>query len=118
MKVDIITGECTCQSDVVDSGRAEKHYQIVKKKTMRICLALAALAMAGVGAMKTYGAYTAANMSDSELLLMENVEALSKSEVYGGYTRSTGKCKSPCSYKTWVSCKSGGSDVCMASDCC
>ena len=47
---------------------------------MRICLAVAAMAMAGVGAMKTYGAYTAANMSDSELLLMENVEALSNVE--------------------------------------
>ena len=47
---------------------------------MRISLAVAALAMAGVGAMKTYGAYTAANMSDSDLLLMENVEALSNVE--------------------------------------
>ncbi len=44
---------------------------------MRISLAVAAIAMAGVGAMKTYGAYTAANMSDSELLLAENVETLS-----------------------------------------
>lgn len=50
---------------------------------MRISLAVAAMAMAGVGAMKTYGAYTAANMSDSELLLMENVEALSSCEFDG-----------------------------------
>ena len=48
---------------------------------MRISLALAAMAMAGVGAMKTYGAYTAANMSDSDLLLAENVEALSSCEI-------------------------------------
>ena len=53
----------------------------MKKKTIRISLAVAAMAMAGVGAMKTYGAYTAANMSDSELLLMENVEALSQDEM-------------------------------------
>ena len=80
---------------------------------MRISLAVAALAMAGVGAMKTYGAYTAANMSDSDLLLMENVEALSTVEqscssyqTYGcGMFRGT---QLACtSYQTWQCCKKG-----------
>ena len=52
---------------------------------------MAAMAMAGVGAMKTYGAYTAANMSDSELLLMENVEALSDCECVDG-KKNNGHC--------------------------
>ena len=58
---------------------------------MRISLAVAALAMAGVGAMKTYGAYTAANMSDSDLLLAENVEALSDCESING-KKNNGHC--------------------------
>lgn len=56
--------------------------------------------------------------TESSLLLMENVEALSRGESAGGYTKSSGKCNRPCEYKTWVSCKSGGPDECYPSDCC
>ena len=42
--------------------------------------------------------------TESSLLLMENVEALSRGESAGGYTKSSGKCNRPCEYKTWVSC--------------
>lgn len=58
------------------------------------------------------------NSAKGSLLFMENVEALSRGESAGGYTRSSGKCSRPCEYKTWVSCKSGGSDECYPSDCC
>ena len=77
---------------------------------MRISLALAAMAMAGVGAMKTYGAYTAANMSDSDLLLAENVEALSNVEeenkqvvtCYNTVTTKDGSDVYYCSGCTWL----------------
>ena len=82
---------------------------------MRISLAVAAMAMAGVGAMKTYGAYTAANMSDSDLLLAENVLAVcengSGSSVtcythFGEYWKSRGGTKAPLCPTAGTKCSS------------
>lgn len=83
---------------------------------MKSTLAVALIATAAFGGVKTYGAYAGA--SESDTLLAENVEALSGDGEYGAYTKSTGKCSSPCSHKKWVSCKSGGTQECYPSDCC
>ena len=47
-------------------------------------LAVVAVAAASFGGYKAHGAYVAANMSEDELLMMENVEALSQTEPANG----------------------------------
>ena len=47
------------------------------KKIINTALAVVAVAAASFGGYKAHSAYVAANMSEDELLMMENVEALS-----------------------------------------
>ena len=47
---------------------------------MKMAFAVVAFAAVGLGSYKAYGSYTAANMSEEDLLLAENVEALSDPE--------------------------------------
>ena len=49
----------------------------MKKNFIKATLAVAAIAAVGLGSYKAYGSYTAANMSANDLLLAENVLALS-----------------------------------------
>ena len=78
------------------------------------------LTLAMIGSV-TFAGYKSLdqNLAVVELMLGENIEALTYGENgYGGYTRSTGACPSPCEYKKWVSCRSGGVEDCFPSDCC
>ena len=60
------------------------------KKFMKMAFAVVAFAAVGLGSYKAYGSYTAANMSEEDLLIAENVEALSQSkEGQGYYTNCT-----------------------------
>lgn len=47
------------------------------KNLLKISFAVVAFAAVGLGSYKAYGSYTAANMSEEDLLLAENVLALS-----------------------------------------
>ena len=87
------------------------------KRKLKLALASVCVVTAGFGGMK---AYNAANQSEADLLLSENVEALSSSEsrVRGFYEIKTGPCPRPCSYKKWVRCEFGGKEECQSSDCC
>jgi hypothetical protein len=87
------------------------------KQKFKLALASVCVVAAGFGGMK---AYNAANQSEADLLLSENVEALSSSEspAKGIYLISTGPCHRPCSYKKWVRCTVGGHEECQPSDCC
>lgn len=57
------------------------------------------------------------NSSLEGTLLMENVEAITNVEIKGNYTRGTYPCPPPVEYKKMVTCKSGGDEDCMPSDC-
>ncbi len=71
------------------------------KNLFKIAFAVVAFAAVGLGSYKAYGSFTAANMSEEDLLLAENVLALS--DAGGGKTVS-------CYCKTnWFS-----SNVCSA----
>lgn len=50
---------------------------------MKMTFAVVAIAVVGLGSYKAYGSYTAANMSEEDLLVAENVLAISES---GGNT--------------------------------
>ena len=83
----------------------------MKKNILKITFAAALAVVAGVMA---YQAQDKEVMSD---LALANVEALAGGELSGGFTKTTGNCPDPVSYKKWVSCKPGGPDECFASDC-
>ncbi len=53
----------------------------MKQKKIKAFFAVAAIAAVGLGSYKAYGSYTAANMSEEDLFLAENVSALSQSDV-------------------------------------
>ena len=55
----------------------------MKKKFCKSFVAFAAVAVVGFGSYKAYGSYLAANMSEEDLLLAENVEALSETQETG-----------------------------------
>ena len=48
----------------------------MKKKFCKSFAAFAAVAVVGLGSYKAYSSYLAANMSEEDLLLAENIEAL------------------------------------------
>lgn len=50
----------------------------MKKKFFKATFAVAAIASVGLGSYKAYGSYTAANISDDDLLMAENIEAISQ----------------------------------------
>ena len=56
--------------------RKTKQLKEMKKKFLKSFVAFAAVAVAGLGSYKAYGSYLAANMSEEDLLLAENIEAL------------------------------------------
>ena len=64
--------------------RKTKQTKIMKKKFIKATLAVAAIAAVGLSSYKAYGSYTAANMSEEELLWAENVLALSHPENLSG----------------------------------
>ena len=47
------------------------------KKIIKMAFAVVAIAAVGLGSFKAYSSYTAANMSEEDLLMAENVLALS-----------------------------------------
>ena len=49
----------------------------MKKKFFKATLAVAAIATVGLGSYKAYGSYTAANVAENDLLLAEDVLAVS-----------------------------------------
>lgn len=61
----------------------------MKKKLFKAFFAVAAIATVVMSSYKAYGSYTAANMSDEDLLMQENVEALA-SNGEGSGTGNTG----------------------------
>ena len=54
----------------------------MKKKFFKAALAIAAIATVGLGSYKAYDSYTAANMSENDLLLAENVLALTDPGIW------------------------------------
>lgn len=50
----------------------------MKQKKIKAFFAVAAIAAVGLGSYKAYGSYTAANMSEEDLFIAENIEALSQ----------------------------------------
>ena len=50
----------------------------MKRKLFKSLFAVAAIAAVGLGSYKAYGSYVTANMSEDDLLMMENVLALSE----------------------------------------
>jgi hypothetical protein len=87
------------------------------KRKLKLALASVCVVAAGFGGMKTYNA---ANQSEADLLLSENVEALSSSEnpAKGIYQITICRCPHPCSYMKWVRCDVGGKEECQPSGCC
>lgn len=51
----------------------------MKKKFFKAFFAVAAIATIGLGSYKAYGTYMAANMTEEDLLMAENIEAISQS---------------------------------------
>ena len=83
----------------------------MKKNIMKLVFASAFALVAGYS---VYASQKKVEMSD---LTMANVEALAQNESGEKYTKSTGQCPDPISYKRWVSCKRGGKEECYPSDC-
>lgn len=54
----------------------------MKKKFFKATLAVAAIATVGLGSYKAYDSYTAANMQENDLLLAENVLALTDPGIW------------------------------------
>lgn len=106
----------------------------MKKNIFKSAFAVAAIATVGLGSYKAYGSYTAANMSEDDLLWAENIEALARDE---GKNKDKDKDKKGCSNKseyvmgqpcpqhnhnigfcgTRFSCSSNGTDsICKSGD--
>ena len=64
--------------------RKTKQLKEMKKKFLKSFVAFAAVAVAGLGSYKAYGSYTDADMTEDDVLLSENVLALSLSENLSG----------------------------------
>lgn len=79
----------------------------------------AAFFVAVVAVFASYNIYRSQNIVSMSDLALANVEALANSdEVKTGYKRTTSQCPPPLSYKTSVSCSSGGDETfCSSSDC-
>ena len=57
----------------------------MKKNFIKATFAVAAIVTVGLGSYKAYGSYTAANMSEEDILLMENVLAISETNGHGDH---------------------------------
>jgi hypothetical protein len=86
----------------------------MKKKIFISMFAIAAMALTAFTGYKTLGP----QKSTSDLLLDENIEALTQGEFGGYYLRDMHQCLKPCDYKQSVTCKLGGNEECSPSDCC
>lgn len=76
---------------------------------MKIAFAVVAFAAVGLGSYKTYCSYTAANMSEEDLLMAENVLALSE----GSYSCSaSANCYNGSKLDGTVSCS--GTNQCIS----
>ena len=64
------------------------------KKIIKMAFAVVAFAAVGLGSYKAYGSYTAANMSEEDLLIAENVLALSEDikVTYVKVVKDSGSC--------------------------
>ena len=89
----------------------EKHFKkIMKKKFFKAALAIAAIATVGLGSYKAYDSYTAANMSENDLLLTEDVLALSDPN-YGNNSQYTYEGGFKDSQMTISKCVNCGMDI-------
>ena len=86
----------------------------MKKKIFIFTFAIAAMALTAFTGYKTFGP----KQSTSDLLLDENIEALTQGEIGGYYKKEQHPCLKPCEYKQSVTCKLGGNEECSPSDCC
>lgn len=74
--------------------------------------------VATISMVIVYKAYSEQKKETMSDIVIANIEALAQNEnIVGRYTKTTGKCSGPLYYKTWVSCKKGGNESCMPSDC-
>ena len=91
----------------------------MKKNFFKATLAVAAIAAVGLGSYKAYGSYTAANMSENDLLLAENVLALS--DCTGGMANKYCPIWNVTVEYGWggptVTCSTGGSWKCESGKC-
>ena len=83
----------------------------MRKNIIKVAFVAAFALMAG------YSVYTSQQEKTMSDLALSNVEALAQRELDWGYTKTTGKCSDPISYKCWVSCKKWGTEECYPSDC-
>ena len=86
----------------------------MKKKVIISTFAIATMALTAFTGYKTFGP----KKSTSDLLLDENIEALTQGEIGGYYKKELHKCLKPCEFKQSVTCISGGNEECSPSDCC
>ena len=84
------------------------------KKTINMVLSLVAVAAASFGGYKAHCAYVAANMSEDELLMMENVEALSQTEPANGCDQKgwTGTCQNRGGAGNYICSTTNGTSHC------
>ena len=77
------------------SGERQNKRKSMKKNFFKAFFAVAAIATVGLGSYKAYGSYVASNMSDDDLLLTEDVLALSDpnpTPKYADYEGSLDNC--------------------------
>lgn len=83
----------------------------MKKKIIISTFVIAAMALTAFTGYKTLGQ----KQSMSDLLLDENIEALTNGEIKYGYIVKTFPC--PRSYKMRITCLPNGNDGCSPADC-
>ena len=74
------------------------------KKFMKMAFAVVAFAAVGLGSYKAYGSYTAANMSEEDLLIAENIEALSSPEFPNQWIDCTWAANTHCAFTGAIGC--------------
>lgn len=67
----------------------------MKKKSLKTVIAAVCVVAAGMG---TYKAYNTTNESEGNMLLAENVEALSQGDIMNYYCAATANPQSTCDY--------------------
>ena len=82
----------------------------MKKNIFKSVFAVAAIAAVGLGSYKAYGSYVASNMSEADLLMAENIEALALSDPgdEGNYQWSAPIQCSKKSSRTYCVCEENG----------
>lgn len=70
-----------------------KNNKVNMKKIMKMAFAVVAFAAVGLGSYRAYGSYTAANMSEEDLLMQENIEAMAIDGYEGTPPGVTVECK-------------------------